>query len=143
MKLLRGLAVTAAVVALTGCSSGQSNAPATTTPPTTAPSASAASASGGSATSGTAIAVTESEFAIALPAKTLVAGTYTFNVTNTGKFPHDLTVNGPGVEDQASPTLASGEAGNLTVALQKGSYEFYCAVDGHRDRGMNLTVEVT
>lgn len=87
--------------------------------------------------------VTESEFTITLPSKTLPAGTYTFKVTNKGKFPHNLTVDGAGVEDKTSPTLAPGSAGDLTVTLQKGSYEFYCSVDGHKDKGMDLTVQVT
>jgi uncharacterized cupredoxin-like copper-binding protein len=87
--------------------------------------------------------VTESEFSIALDTTTLPAGTYTFKVTNTGQFPHDLTIDGPGVEDKATPTLESGSSGDLTVTLQKGSYEFYCSVPGHKERGMELMVQVT
>jgi Integrase core domain len=37
-------------------------------------------------------------------------------VMNNGKFPHNLTVDGPGIEDKASPTLSPGSAGDLTVA---------------------------
>jgi uncharacterized cupredoxin-like copper-binding protein len=87
--------------------------------------------------------VTESEFTIALPSKTLPAGTYTFTVTNKGKFAHNLTVDGAGVQDKATPTLAPGSTGDLTVTLQKASYEFYCSVDGHKDMGMDVTVQVT
>ena len=63
--------------------------------------------------------VTESEFTIALPSKTLPAGTYTFTVTNKGKFAHNLTVDGAGVQDKATPTIALGSTGDLTVTLQK------------------------
>ena len=87
------------------------------------------------------MAVAESEFTITLPSKTLTAGTYTFNVTNKGKFAHNLTV--AGVQDKATPTLAPGSTGDLTVSLQKGSYEFYCSVDGHKEMGMDVTVQVT
>jgi uncharacterized cupredoxin-like copper-binding protein len=59
---------------------------------------------------------------------------HTFKVTNKGKFPHDLVVDGPGVQDKTSPILVPGNAGELTVTLQKGSYEFYCSVDGHKTR---------
>jgi plastocyanin len=75
--------------------------------------------------------------------KTLTAGTYTFKVTNKGKFAHNLIVDGAGVQDKATPTLAPGSTGDLTVSLQKGSYEFYCSVDGHKEMGMDVTVQVT
>jgi plastocyanin len=135
MKPIRGLILLAAAVTLASCSSGSSN-PATTAVPST--SAGTAGAAPGKAT-----AVTESEFTITLPSKTLSAGTYTFKVTNKGKFAHNLTVDGAGVQDKATPTLAPGSTGDLTVTLQKGSYEFYCSVDSHKDMGMDLTVQVT
>jgi uncharacterized cupredoxin-like copper-binding protein len=132
---MRGLILIAAAVTLAGCSSESSN-PANTAAPSTSASATAAAP-------GTAMAVAESEFTITLPSKTLTAGTYTFNVTNKGKFAHNLTVDGAGVQDKATPTLAPGSTGDLTVSLQKGSYEFYCSVDGHKEMGMDITVQVT
>ena len=135
MKLMRGLILIAAGVALAGCSSGSGN-PATTAAPSTSAGATAAAP-------GTAMTVTESEFTIALPSKTIPAGTYTFTVTNKGKFAHNLTVDGAGVQDKATPTLAPGSTGDLTVTLQKGSYEFYCSVDNHKEMGMDVTVQVT
>ncbi len=135
MKPLRGLILTAAAVILAGCSSGSSN-PATTTVPSTSAGTTAGAA-------GTAMTVTESEFTITLPSKTLSAGTYTFKVTNKGKFDHDLVVDGAGVQDKTSPIIPPGSTGDLTVTLQKGSYEFYCSVDGHKDMGMDVTVQVT
>ena len=87
--------------------------------------------------------VTESEFTITVPSKTLSAGTYTFKVSNKGKFAHDLVVDGPGVQDKTSAIVAPGSTGDLTVSLQKGSYEFYCSVDSHKDLGMDVTVQVT
>jgi uncharacterized cupredoxin-like copper-binding protein len=135
MKPMRGLILIAAAVILAGCSSG-SNTPATTAVPS--PSAATAAAA-----PGTAMTVTESEFTIALPSKTLPAGTYTFKVTNKGKFAHNVTVDGAGVQDKATPTLAPGSTGDVTVTLQKGSYDFYCSVDNHKEMGMDVTVQVT
>jgi uncharacterized cupredoxin-like copper-binding protein len=132
---MRGLTLIAAAVTLAGCS-GESRNPATTAVPST-------SAGTAAAAPGTAMAVAESEFTITLPSKTLSAGTYTFKVTNKGKFAHNLTVDGAGVQDKATPTLAPGSTGDLTVSLQKGSYEFYCSVDGHKEMGMDVTVQVT
>jgi uncharacterized cupredoxin-like copper-binding protein len=135
MKPMRGLTLIAAAVTLASCS-GESRNPATTAVPST-------SAGTAAAAPGTAMAVAESEFTITLPSKTLSAGTYTFKVTNKGKFAHNLTVDGAGVQDKATPTLAPGSTGDLTVSLQKGSYEFYCSVDGHKEMGMDVTVQVT
>jgi uncharacterized cupredoxin-like copper-binding protein len=135
MKPMRGLILIAAAVTLASCSGGSSN-PATTTVPSTSAGTTAAA-------SGTAMTVTESEFTITLPSKTLPAGTYTFKVTNKGKFAHNLTVDGAGVQDKATPTLAPGSTGDLTVTLQKGSYDFYCSVDSHKQMGMDVTVQVT
>ena len=135
MKPMRGLILIAAAVTLAGCS-GESRNPATTAVPST-------SAGTAAAAPGTAMTVTESEFTITVPSKTLSAGTYTFKVTNNGKFAHSLTVDGAGVQDKATPTLAPGSTGDLTVSLQKGSYEFYCSVDGHKEMGMDVTVQVT
>jgi uncharacterized cupredoxin-like copper-binding protein len=135
MKPMRGLILIAAAVTLASCSSESGN-PANTAVPSTSASATVAAP-------GTAMAVAESEFTITLPSKTLTAGTYTFNVTNKGKFAHNLTVDGAGVQDKATPTLAPGGTGDLTVSLQKGSYEFYCSVDGHKEMGMDVTVQVT
>ena len=135
MKPVRGLILIAAAVTLAGCGSGSGNPAATAVPSTSAGTATAAP--------GKAMTVTESEFTITLPSKTLSAGTYTFNVTNKGKFAHNLTVDGAGVQDKATPTLAPGSTGDLTVSLQKGSYEFYCSVDSHKDMGMDVTVQVT
>ena len=135
MKPMRGLTLIAAAVTLASCS-GESRNPATTAVPST-------SAGTAAAAPGTAMAVAESEFTITLPSKTLSAGTYTFKVTNKGKFAHNITVDGAGVQDKATPTLAPGSTGDLTVTLQKGSYEFYCSVDSHKDMGMDGTVQVT
>jgi hypothetical protein len=45
--------------------------------------------------------------------------------------------------DSCSSASATLDAGELTITLQKGSNEFYCSVDGHKDKGMDVTVQVT
>jgi hypothetical protein len=72
----------------------------------------------------------------------LKAGTYTFHVTNKGPSDHNLTINGPGVSNQATPTFPAGQSQNLTVTLKNGSYAFYCSVPGHRQLGMDVAVKV-
>ena len=97
--------------------------------------------SGGSA-AGTAVQVTEKDFSISLASTTFTPGTYTFEVTNDGPSSHNLTVKGPGINNTGTSTLDSGSKGNVTVTFQKGAYELYCSIPGHKERGMDLTIHV-
>jgi len=101
-----------------------------------------ASASPSVAPVGTSVGVVEKEFSITLDKTSLTPGDYTFAIQNQGSFPHNLTIEGPGVDSKASPTLGAGESGSLTVALQKGSYELSCSVPGHKDKGMDIKITV-
>ncbi|MDQ1722031.1 MAG: hypothetical protein QOI26_1765 [Pseudonocardiales bacterium] len=97
----------------------------------------------GAAAMGTAVTATEKEFTITLSATTFKAGAYVFTVHNTGKFPHNLTIEGPGVDKKTSPTMPGGGTGTVAATLQKGSYELWCSVDSHKDQGMDLTIKVS
>jgi plastocyanin len=88
------------------------------------------------------VAVRESEFKIQLPKTTLAAGTYTFAVANDGKIQHNLVVTGPGGRKGTS-TIAPGSSATLTVKLEKGSYDFYCSIPGHKSAGMDQKVTVS
>ncbi|HKN44065.1 MAG TPA: plastocyanin/azurin family copper-binding protein [Propionibacteriaceae bacterium] len=126
MRLAPGLVAVAALLAMAGCGGGStSSAPSTAT------------------TSGSSVAVTESEYSITLPSNTMKVGSYTFKVTNKGQFAHNLTVDGPGVKDKATPTLSPGSSGDVTVNLRQGTYEFYCSIDSHKDKGMDDKVQVS
>ncbi|MEO6701234.1 MAG: cupredoxin domain-containing protein [Jatrophihabitantaceae bacterium] len=141
------LAISATLLAA-GCSSGGSGggsgsgglyggkAPATSTSATTAAASTPAKA-------GIAVSATEQEFSITLSRSKFTAGTYTFTVHNAGKFQHNLTIEGPGVDKQASPTVPPGQSGTVTVTLSAGSYELWCSVDSHKDKGMDLTITIT
>jgi plastocyanin len=110
--------------------------------PAAAGGAASTSAGTGSSSVGTAVTATEKEFSIALSATSFKAGTYTFTVHNTGQFPHNLTIEGTGVDKVASPTVPGGGTGTVTVALQKGSYELWCSVDSHKEKGMDMHITV-
>jgi plastocyanin len=88
--------------------------------------------------------VVESEWKIALPpTKELAQGTYTFDVKNAGKVPHDLAITGGDVAGvQKTPTIAAGGSGKLTVSLKTGTYTLYCSVPGHRQLGMQAQISV-
>ena len=67
-------------------------------------------------------------------------GTYTFVVTNSGQAPHALEIDGHGIEEETDTIEAGGKA-ELTVEItEAGEYEIYCPVAGHRDMGMEGTV---
>ena len=94
------------------------------------------------------IKVSEKEFSIAGVPKTLKHGVkYTVTVANKGKFPHDLLFDGKGVHDVGihnAKAIASGKSASFTVTFPKaGSFEFYCAIKGHRAKGMEGKVKVT
>jgi uncharacterized cupredoxin-like copper-binding protein len=88
------------------------------------------------------VAVKESEFKIQLPKTTFAPGSYTFAVSNDGKLPHDLVVTGPGGK-KATKTISPGSSATLTVKLEKGSYDVYCSIPGHKQAGMDEKVKVS
>jgi plastocyanin len=99
-----------------------------------------ADAGGGGAT----VAVSLTDFAIDPANPTVEAGTVTFDVSNDGQAPHNLEVEGQGVEEELPEDLGAGESGQLTVELSEpGTYEWYCPVGEHADMGMEgeLTVQ--
>jgi uncharacterized cupredoxin-like copper-binding protein len=70
------------------------------------------------------------------------AGTVTFAVSNEGQTTHALEVEGPG-EEQKTDDIAPGDSTTLQVDLSKpGTYEFYCPIDGHKDKGMSGEIKV-
>jgi uncharacterized cupredoxin-like copper-binding protein len=86
--------------------------------------------------------VSETEFKITLPTTHLDIGSFTFDVTNDGKIQHDLVIDGPGVQDAKTSLINSGQSAQLKVTLQKGTYDLYCSVPGHKQAGMDVKVTV-
>jgi len=91
----------------------------------------------------TTLNVTETEFKLD-PADPSVdkTGTVQIKIANDGKVAHALEVEGPGGEAK-SDTIAPGKTGTLDVDLSKsGTYEWYCPIDGHKDKGMKGEIKV-
>jgi uncharacterized cupredoxin-like copper-binding protein len=108
------------------------------------------SSGGGSGTASTppptpqTVNFTENEFTITTASTTLKAGDYTFQVQNTGNFPHDLHIATPdGSEVAKTDVIQPKASGTLQVSLKAGTYTIWCAVDAHRARGMQGTLTVT
>jgi plastocyanin len=68
------------------------------------------------------------------------AGEVTIELVNDSGTPHNVEVEGNGVEE-VSDTISEGST-DLTLTLEPGEYEFYCAVPGHREAGMEGTLTV-
>jgi uncharacterized cupredoxin-like copper-binding protein len=137
-RVITGGVAVAIAVTLAGCGGSGSKSPPTSTAATA--TGTATPSAGGQ---GTAITVDEADFKINLSTMTFTPGTYTFVVKNTGHASHALEIDCPGVEDRKSDTVSPGGSTRLTVTLQKGSYELYCPVDGHKGMGMDTHITVS
>jgi len=134
--VIRAAAATAMVLAaagLAGCSSSGGGGGSGTT---------SASVNSGTTVTGTEVTATEKEYSISLSTQTFTAGPYAFTVHNTGETAHNLTIEGPGVDKQATSTIQPGQTATLVVIFQKGSYELWCSVDEHKEQGMDLHITV-
>jgi uncharacterized cupredoxin-like copper-binding protein len=114
----------------------------TTSSTTTEAGATGATGATGASGGGETVDISETDFALDPSDVTTKAGEVTFDVTNDGDTTHNLEIEGNGVEEELPDDLAPGDSGELTVDLASGTYTMYCPVDGHRDQGMEGTVEV-
>ncbi len=117
---------------------------ATPCPPAASPVASPVASPDGTPTGAgeCVVAVTETEFTIEMP-DTLPAGPIVFRVTNAGTVEHNFEVEGQGIEEEFEENLRPGETKELRLDLRAGTYEVYCPVGNHKDRGMSLELTVT
>jgi len=62
---------------------------------------------------------------------------------NDSSTPHDIAIEGNGLSEVKGPVVSNGGVSKFTATLKKGSYQFFCTVDGHRQAGMEgkLTVK--
>ena len=74
---------------------------------------------------------------------TVPAGDVTFDFTNPGTLPHNLSIKGTdGTKIGGSDTVTGKAAPPFTVTLKAGTYTFYCSVAGHEAGGMTGTLTV-
>ncbi len=100
------------------------------------------SSEGEAAAEGQKVSVGEVEYKIQLPKTTFAPGKYTFEVENKGHIPHNLTIKGPG-GTEATQDISAGGGGSISVKLERGSYDFYCSIPGHKQQGMDQKVTVS
>jgi len=84
------------------------------------------------------IGYTLTEFAIDGPAE-IGAGPVELQVGNEGSVLHNLTLDG----GPATPDLNAGESATLDLGtLDPGTYLIFCSIAGHREAGMEATLNV-
>jgi plastocyanin len=98
----------------------------------------------GAASGGTSVSVSEKQYKLTPSiAKVSRAGAVTIQVQNTGSIPHALKIEAPGGGGTASTSeIQPGKSATLTVRLKKGTYVWFCPIDGHRKLGMKGTIAV-
>jgi plastocyanin len=106
-----------------------------------APATTTAPAGGGGSTvdistpSGTDLAYDQSDV-------NATAGSVTINFDNQQSTPHDVKVEDDSGQELGGTDLISSQTTTATVDLQPGSYTFFCSVPGHREAGMEGTLNV-
>jgi plastocyanin len=106
-------------------------------------SSSAAGTSESAPAESQALAVTSVDFDFEMDSTDLGAGEYEVTLTNNGSSTHDLVVEQDGAEVARSEQINPGESSTFTVALEPGSYVFFCSVGNHRAMGMEVDVTVS
>ena len=69
------------------------------------------------------------------------AGQLTIDSENEASIPHNIAVEGDGVDEEGE-VVQNGGVSTVEVDLQPGEYTFYCSVPGHREGGMEGTLTV-
>jgi uncharacterized cupredoxin-like copper-binding protein len=130
-RIAPALVVLAAVLLAAACGSGDGGSASPTTTGT--------STGGGG---GQSLQIGEKEWALDPSSPSVSkAGTVTIHVVNDGSFGHALEIEGNGVEEEIDEIGAGGSA-DLTVDLKPGTYEIYCPISDHRQKGMEGTLTV-
>jgi uncharacterized cupredoxin-like copper-binding protein len=122
--LLGASAVAVTLVTLAACG-GSAAAKTTTTP------------------RGEVVHVVLADFSITPAQAASKTGTFTLAIANSGKSPHNLTVeDGSGKVVVHTADLKPGQSTTVSVQLPAGSYSTLCSLPGHASLGMKGTLAV-
>lgn len=150
MRTTRLAALAATAIGITAISAGCGSSSSSST---TAPSGSTSSQSA----SAGAIAVSLTEMKVTADPASATAGSVTFDVTNSGKIPHEMVViktdkqaDQLGAGSRVPETGSQGETGGvpaggtkkLTLKLAAGHYALVCNIAGHYAAGMHTDFTV-
>jgi plastocyanin len=139
--LIGVLALPVLAIVLAACGGGSNESNPATTPSTSTPSTTTTAPSG---SGGTVLQLeADSSGALMFDKTTLEApaGKVTIEMTNPSPVPHDIAIEGNGV-DVTGEVVSDGGTSTVSADLQPGTYTFYCSVDGHEAAGMKGTLTV-
>jgi plastocyanin len=105
---------------------------------TPTPTASPAHASAGTTLS---LEADQSQLKFNKDALTAKPGKVTIVMKNPSALQHNVAIEGSGV-DAAGKIVGQNGTSTVTATLKAGTYTFYCAVDGHRQAGMQGTLTI-
>jgi uncharacterized cupredoxin-like copper-binding protein len=86
------------------------------------------------------VTIEASDLAFAPERVSAAAGEIEVVIENVGAVEHDFVIEEAG--DEVVVLAAPGETASGSIELEAGSYTFYCSIPGHRDAGMEGTLEV-
>ena len=69
------------------------------------------------------------------------AGRVTLVMKNSAPIPHNVSLEGQGVDEQGKTVQKDGTS-TVSATVKAGRYTFYCSVPGHRQGGMEGTLTV-
>jgi plastocyanin len=87
------------------------------------------------------IAADETQLAFDTTELTAPAGTVTITMDNPSEIPHNVAIEGSGVDEEGD-TVEKGGVSTVSADLEPGEYTFYCSVAGHQEAGMEGTLTV-
>jgi plastocyanin len=70
------------------------------------------------------------------------AGSVTVELNNPQAVPHDVAIEDSGGKEVGKTDVITETTSSTTVDLKPGEYKFFCTVPGHRDAGMEGTLNV-
>ena len=86
--------------------------------------------------------VTTTEFELALSGTRIEeSGRYDFEIVNAGELDHAFAIKGQDVEKETMIVRPDAET-TLSVELAEGTYELFCPIADHADKGMTAAVTV-
>ena len=114
----------------------------TDTSTATAPASPGGTALVPSATAGTTVDVLLMDGRLEIPTRAIPVGPAVFTVTNSGTEVHNLQIDGNNTSNTLPGPLDKNARNTLSVELVQGTYNVFCPLPGHKEKGETLTLTI-
>ena len=90
------------------------------------------------------VSVGAKEFSLTLSRPLVGKGGVRIELRNTGEDPHNLVMSPEGTHTPLASfsTLGPGTYERRSVTLDPGRYQLWCSLEGHKAKGMSVTLRV-